>query len=213
VLLRSCPVPCRTRHRAHAHDQQSVAWPPAEHAHRGQSLYCGVKAGVPSSLRQEAALAIKAAASRPRARTPSPPRLARRCHRAPPPVHSRSQVTPLASFPCTTRAMRAACVAAAPLSSPEQQLQRPPPPGAAAGHHRSRPNPNFRHKPISGEPLTLLLPFPGRPRRRSRRILAGTATPMAQGPNCIPLLVYRVFCVNQGLGCEPEKLFRGVFES
>jgi hypothetical protein len=66
----------------------------------------------------------------------------------------------------------------------EQEVQRLAPVVAAAGHHRSRPNPNFRH---TGEPLALLLPFPDRPYRRSRRILAGTAAPMARGPNCIPL--------------------------
>jgi hypothetical protein len=29
---------------------------------------------------------------------------------------------------------------------------------------------------------------------------------MAQGPNCIPLILSGVFYANQGLGCEPEKL-------
>jgi hypothetical protein len=29
---------------------------------------------------------------------------------------------------------------------------------------------------------------------------------MAYGPNCIPLFLFKVFCVNQGLSCEHEKL-------
>jgi hypothetical protein len=69
----------------------------------------------------------------------------------------------LALFPGATGAHCAAKFLAPVGSSLEQEVQRLAPAIAAAGHHRSGPNPNFRHKPIAGKPLSLLLPFPGRP--------------------------------------------------
>jgi hypothetical protein len=94
---------------------------------------------------------------------PSPSCLAYRHRCTLPSNQSRSQVAFLALFPCATGAHCAAKFLAPVGSSLEQEVQRLAPAIAATGHHRSGPNPNFRHKPIAGEPLALLLPLPGRP--------------------------------------------------
>jgi hypothetical protein len=112
-----------------------------------------------------------------------------------PPVHSRSQVTPLA-LPYTTRAPRAACVPAAPLSSPEQRLQRPSPPVAAELPHRRPSRPQLWPKSSHGELLLPSASFPDQGRRRSHRIPASCAVPASQVSNCKPPDLPRVFCVN-----------------
>jgi hypothetical protein len=49
------------------------------------------------------------------------------------------------------------------------------PVAAAARHRRQRLHPDQTLKPMRGEPLAILLPFPGRFRRRSTGIWAGAA--------------------------------------
>jgi hypothetical protein len=206
------PATCRARTCRRPHIVVSSglsASPSAEHAYRGQSPYCGVNIGLLLHREDTEPPVYK---GRP---------LTSRAHAiavlpgTPPPQHvalqSLSQPSGIPTpFPCATGANRATQFLAPAESSPEQEVQRLAPAVTAAGHYRSRPNPNFRHKPIVSEPLALLLHFPGRPRRR---ILAGAAASMAQGPNCFPLFLSRVFCVNQGLSCEPEKLSKGLPEN
>jgi hypothetical protein len=59
---------------------------------------------------------------------------------------------------------------------------------------------------MCGEPLAILLPFPGRFRRRSTGIWAGAAGNHAQGPNCKRPVLSRVIFTNQGYPCEESKV-------
>jgi hypothetical protein len=67
---------------------------------------------------------------------------------------------------------------------------------SAEAHRRQPLHPNQAHKPVAGESLVLLPTFPGRPRRRSRRILAGRAAPTPQGLHCKQPAISRVVFVN-----------------
>jgi hypothetical protein len=87
------------------------------------------------------------------------------------------QPTPLATSLGTPGADCAALFVAPAESSPESELQRPPVRPSTEPHHRQPLYPNQAHKSVTGKPLVLLLTFLGRPRRRSRRILAGRAAP------------------------------------
>jgi hypothetical protein len=106
----------------------------------------------------------------------SPPRLGRCRHRTSPPVHSCSQVTPLAPSPCTTQVPRAA-----PLTGAEA-----PATAAAARRLRSRPNPIPGHKSVVGKPHTLSLHFPDPECRRVAGILAGAAALHGPGTQLHP---------------------------
>jgi hypothetical protein len=131
---------------------------------------------------------------------PAPPGF----HLRVPPPHNNHTGPSLAP----TRADRAAHSLAPAESSPEPEFQWPPTPAAAALRLRSRPDPNFGHKPIVGEPLAILLPFPGWLRRRMTGILAGAAALHGQGPHCKVQSLSGVFCANWGYRCEELKLPR-----
>jgi hypothetical protein len=77
------------------------------------------------------------------------------------------------------------------LPSPEP---RPPPPAIAVRPHRQLLRPNYGHHRTLGEHVVDPDPFPGRERRRSRRIPANRAASRDQGWDCKGLIHPRGFC-------------------
>jgi hypothetical protein len=96
------------------------------------------------------------------------------------------------------------------VNSPKQEARRPVPVAAAARHRRQRLHPDPTLKPMLGEPLAILLPFPSLFRYQSTGIWAGAAGNHAQGPNCRRPALYREFYANQGPICESLNLSEGL---
>jgi hypothetical protein len=140
-----------------------------------------------------------------------PPRVCHRVPLAPPPVNDPSAPSYDPVNSPTPRldpveAQTTPCCAAIPRASPERAPPRRPPPGAtelACQHH---PHLVSYLKPTRGEFMVTSPPFPWPPAPLARRILAGTTSPMARGPNCVSLFLSGVFYANQGHGCELQNL-------
>jgi hypothetical protein len=92
----------------------------------------------------------------------------------------------------------------------QQEARRPVPVVGAGRHRRQRLHLDPTLKPMRGEPLAVLLPFPGRFRRWSTGIWAGAAGNHAQGPNCRRPALFREFYANQGTICESLNLSEGL---
>jgi hypothetical protein len=130
-----------------------------------------------------------------------------------PSVHCHRHLSSPAPTPASTGALRPICCPTPPQHSPDIRPPRPTTPCSAAQPRRHRHSPNSGRESTEGEPLGLPHLFHGRPRRQSHRISSEPPPYMAQGPNCIPLFLPRVFCANQELSCEPQKVSKGLFES
>jgi hypothetical protein len=97
---------------------------------------------------------------------------------------------PLAHYPTFRRA------------SPDIRPPRPTPPSSVTQPRQCRHSPNSNRICDLGELAHLPHLFPGRERRRPRRIPVGRAAPLGQGLNCRASILSRGLSAKQGHMCE-----------
>jgi hypothetical protein len=169
------PAPCRLGRAPRRTDRSFRCFPSYAHLPRWPLCYGRLDDAL--APKHEAAPLFKAVAlllaAGSVAGSPWPPLLdIFRCPPPKPPSHSGTlpsiHLTPLARVSSRPRCPFAGAPALAATTAGRRRAPSPAP-----------CTPNQAHQLVAGESLVILPTFPGRPRHRSHRILAGTAAPMA----------------------------------